>query len=78
VSWFLFCCPAVYAASAVVTVAPLRHRDSPTCDSVAGGAVPLDGLFLPGSRQLAFVDQEGPKSATAFTFENVRWHSIPR
>jgi hypothetical protein len=78
VSRFLFCCPALYAASTVVTVAPLWHRDSPTGDSVTSGAVPLDGLFLPGFRQLAFVDQEGPKSATAFTFENVRWHSIPR
>ncbi len=34
-------------------------------------------LFLPAFPQLAFVDQEGPKSGTAFTLENVRWHSIP-
>jgi hypothetical protein len=45
--------------------------------SVATGTVPLDGLFPPGFRPLAFVDQEGPKSGTAFTLENVRWHSIP-
>ena len=43
----------------------------------ANEKVPLDGLFLPGFRRLAFVDQEGPNSATAFTLDNVRWHSIP-
>lgn len=77
VSRFLFCCPAIYAASAVVTVAPLRQRDSPTGGSVASVTVPLDGLLLPAFRQLAFVDQEGPKSGAAFTLENVHWHSIP-
>jgi hypothetical protein len=77
VSWFVFCSPAVYAASSVVTFAPLRHRDSPARDSVASGTVPLDGLFLPIFWQFAFVDQERPKPGTAFTLENVRWHSIP-
>ena len=59
------------------TVAPLRERDGPTGASAASGAVPLKGLLLSGFRRFAFVDQEGPNSATAFTLENVRWHSIP-
>jgi len=41
------------------------------------GTVPLDRRLLPAFRQLAFVDQEAPKFGTAFTLENVRWHSIP-
>jgi hypothetical protein len=77
VSQFLFCCPAVYAASPIVTFAPFGQGDSPAGGSVASGTVPLDGLFLPGSREFAFVDQEGPKSGTAFTLENVIWHTIP-
>ena len=77
VSRFLFCCSAVYAASAVVTVAPLRQRDSPAGGSAACGTVQLSGLFLPGFRRLAFVDQEGPNSAADLTLDNVRWHSIP-
>lgn len=77
VSRFLFRSPAVYAASTVVTFTPLRQRDSPVRGFVASGTVPLDGLFLPIFRQFAFVDQEGPKPGTAFTLQNVRWHSIP-
>jgi hypothetical protein len=77
VSQFLLCCPAVYAASPIVTFAPFRQCDSPVGGSVASGAVPPDGLFLPGFSQFAFVDQEGPKSGTAFTLENVIWHTIP-
>ncbi len=50
VSRLLFCCPAVYAASAVVTVAPLRQRGCPVSGSVASGTVPVHGLFLPGFR----------------------------
>jgi len=68
----MFCCSAVYAASAVVTVAPLRQSNSPAGGSVASGTVPLNGLFLSGFRRFAFVDQEGSNSATSFTLENVR------
>jgi hypothetical protein len=49
VSRFLFRCPAVYAASAVVTFAPLWQRDSPASCSVASGTVPLNALFIPAS-----------------------------
>src|SRR5712692_2321490 len=77
VSRFLFCSPAVYATSAVVTFTPLRHGNGPVRGFVASGTMPLDGLFLPILRQFAFVDQEGPKPGTAFTLENVGWHSIP-
>ena len=77
VSRFLFCSPAVYTASTVVTFAPLWHGDSPVRGFVASGTMSLDGLFLPIFRQFAFVDQEGPKLGTAFTLENVSWHSIP-
>lgn len=77
VSRFLFCSPAVYAASTVVTFTPLRHRDGPVGGSVASGTMPLDGLFLPIFGQSAFMDQEGPKPGTAFTLQNVGGHSIP-
>jgi len=63
----LFCCSAGNAASAVVTVAPLCQRDGPTGGSAASGTVPLKGLFLSGFRRFAFVDQEGPNSATLHT-----------
>jgi hypothetical protein len=77
VSRFLFCGPAVYAASTVVAFTPLRHGDRPVRGFVASRTMPLDGPFLPVLRQFAFVDQEGPKPGAALTLENVRWHSIP-
>src|SRR5713226_4893971 len=76
VSRLLFCSPAVYATSAVVTFTPLRHGNGPVRGFVASGTMPLDGLFLPILRQFAFVDQERPKPGASFTLENVRWHSI--
>ena len=72
----LFSCSSVYAASTIAASAPLWKDDRPVCNLAASGAMPLDRAFLLKFYQLILVDQERSMATTAFTLENVGWHSV--